>query len=623
MITNENKKIFDNYQKSNRNEIKLHTYDNYINLYASSYNKLLLHLKQTPPVYVSYMEFISNYLFRPNMFFTTQNKLIGLRNTKIIFSGTIDFFKYLASLSNVIEFNIDYDDNFFSKLYNLFYSYIRSYADIPYPYNSYIANVYKSTASNPQLYDIFMNPDSLFCFINKELCIIDSYQKFSLNVLNKLQTFCASPKKLISLLNTLPKILAGSSFYTSAPCCSSNYSFNFVAKGTIFHAYFNNDSVSYERNKNEYMSDTLLVNMDKLSEINISQKVIDTLYMITGGIKQNMDNFSRLCALIRTNYYKNIIYTLPSKNCSPLSLFVVYAPQDQATVIRFWLENILLSTFIESDYQLKDITKAKNILDLIMQNFLNPTYIPVKPSKSEESETQIKVIKKFIHRQEIKVKDNYGLNHTLINHLPVICFVDDSKLLNLIKANFKTKVFNFLPASSLATASYKLQESEELACILSIYGLKLLYDSNHRNKTRIEWPNQTESITENFVEDCLKSDDGSVLYAEDLYKIYANYFKLFYGGSPLTQICFTKELRRLLANKQISYQYKKPRRSRSDNRYAFVGIKIDEEKAVNTVNRATEMRNNADKSSFTKYLIDMQNSVNEILQSLRHELYEQ
>ena len=623
MITNEDKKIFDNYLKTKRNKMKLHTYDYYMNLYASSYNKLILHLQQTPPMYISYAKFISNYLFRSNMFFTTQDKLIGLQNTKVIFSGPMEFFSYLSSLSNEKELNIDFNNAFFQKLYNLFYSYIKSYADIPYPYNSYIANVYKSIASNPQLYDIFMNPDSLFCFINKELCIINSYQEFSLDVLNKLQIYCKSPKKLVPLLNTLSKIVSETSFHTSAPCCSSNYSFNFIAKETIFHAYFNNEGISYERNKYEYMSDVPLVNFDNLSEINISQKVIDSLYMITGGIKQNMDNFSRLCALIRTNYYKNIIYTLPSKNCSPLSLFIVYAPQDQATAIRFWLENILLSTFIESDYQIKDITKSQNILNLIMQNFLSPTYIPIKPSISAESDAQIKAIKKLIRRREIKVKDDYGLYHTLINHLPVICFVDNPKQLTWLQTNFKTKVFAFTPSTSLSVANYKLKESEELACFLSIYGLKLLYDSNHRNKTNIEWQNQTKSITENFIEDCLKPDDKSVLYAENLYKIYTNYYKLFYGGAPLTHICFTKELRRLLADKSIPYQYKKPRSSRSDNRYAFVGIKIDREKAKNAADRATEMRNNADKSSFANYLIDMQNSVNEILQSLHHELYEQ
>lgn len=623
MKSNDDKKIFDNYLKTKRNKMKLHTYDYYMNLYSSSYNKLILHLQQTPPMYISYAKFISNYLFRSNMFFTTQDKLIGLQNTKVIFSGPIEFFSYLSSLSNEKELNIDFNNAFFQKLYNLFYSYIKSYADTPYPYNSYITNVYKSTASNPQLYDIFMSPDSLFCFINKELCIIDTYQKFRLDVLNMLQRFCTSPKKLVPLLNDLPKITSESSFHTSAPCCSSNYSFNFVAKGTISHAYFKNDGVGYERNENKYINDIPLFNFDNLSEISISQKVIDTLYMITGGMKQDMDNFSRLCALIRTNYYKNIIYTLPSKNCSPLSLFIVYAPQDQAIAIRFWLENILLSTFIESDYQLKDITKSQNILNLIMQNFLNPTYIPVKPSISAESDAQIKAIKKLIRRREINVKDDYGLYHTLINHLPVICFVDNPKQLSWLQTNFKTKVFAFTPSAILSAANYKLRESEELACFLSIYGLKLLYDSNHRNKTNIKWQKQSENITESFIKDCLKPSEGYILYAEDLYKFYTGYYNLFYGDAPLTQICFTKELRRLLADKSIPYQYKKPRHSRSDNRYAFIGIKIDKEKAINTANRVTEMRNNADKSSFTNYLIDMQNSVNEILRSLYHDLYEQ
>lgn len=631
-------KVFDNYLPQKRNKSQLMSarlsYEYIINTNQALFDKLASHIQNAPSEYKSFLEYIKSYLFHPNMFAAIPDKLISLRDSNIIFSEPEAFFYYLMSQpSNAFDYMVNFSDVYFHKLYNLYYSYLKNYTCVPAPFNRYISNVYKTTSLNPLFYNIFMNPASSFCYINKELSFFDPYygdRGFGLDVINMLQRHQEgfqkrnqfSPKKLMPLLNTLPKILADSSFHTSAPYSISNYSFSFSAKRTDFYAYFDKDGVKFEKNKDQDFPIMRLIDLDRFSQVDCSQSWIDILYVITGGIKQNIDNLSILFTLIMTNYYKNIRYTLPSNNCSPLLLYIVYASKEQADYIRHLLDEIIPHKLGQTDYQLKDLTKRKNILDLMMNNFYTPAYIPVKPSKSTESDVQIKTIKRIIQRKEIKVKDDYGLDHIFINHLPVICFVDDPKQLTWIKTNFETKVFNFLPASSLSPAGYKLQDSRKLACFLSIYGLKLLYDSNHRNKSNIKWQNQTENITESFFKDCLKSDEGYVCYAEDLYKVYYYYYNLFYGGSPLTQIRFTKELRRLLANKSILYQYKKPRSSRSDNRYAFVGIKIDREKAKNAADRAAEMRNSADKSSFTNYLIDMQNSVNEILQSLYHELYE-
>ena len=593
------------------------------------YYELLSHMQKAPAEYISFIEYISNYPPNPNMYYTIQNKLIGLKNSITIFPGPQEFFTHvLSQSSNVFEFNVNYNKAYIWQLYNLFYSYFRFYGEIPSPYNRYIANVYKTAKFNPQLNYILMNPSLYFNYINKEIFFYDPiYNDFGLglDVINMLQRYQEksriSPSKFGSLLNTLPKIMDSSSFYASAPHCTSNYSFIFSAKGKEFYAYFINDGIKLYSKTDKHVSVKSLFNLDEFTQINCIQYWAYILYEITGGTKQAMDNFSILCSLIMTNYYKNIRYTLPSKNCSPLSLYLVYAPQDQIMLIRYWLENILLPAYNESNYQLKDITKTKNIIELIRKNILLSEYIPVIPSKSKDTEAQVNTINKIIHRKKIEVKDTYGLKHTLINHLPVICFVHDPIQLEKLQSNFKkTRVFTFKPSPSLS--KYKRENSKQLSCLLSIYGLKMLYDSNFKNNSGIKWQEQTENVIERFINEFIKLEDGCICYADDLYEIYADYYSSVYGGSPYTRICFIKEFRKLLSNRSWSCQYKKPRKSRSDNRYAFIGISIDEEKVKETAAQAKETNPDTNKTAFIKYLNDMQDTVNEILQSLYNGLYE-
>lgn len=232
------------------------------------------------------------------------------------------------------------------------------------------------------------------------------------------------------------------------------------------------------------------------------------------------------------------------------------------------------------------------------------------PSKLKESEAQIAKIKKLIQRKEIKVKDKYGLSHSLINHLPVICFVDNPKQLSWLQANFKTKTFIF---SSFYYQDRKFDNVKSLSGLFSIHGLKLLYDSNFGYDKNQNQNTDDENITEAFIRDCLKPEKGHACYADFLYNAYTNYYHLFYPGEPLTKICFTKEMRKLLP----SCQYKKPRHSRTDSRYAFIGINIDKEKSERVSAHADKMRWDTEKQSFKSYLNSITDHANKILNTLR------
>ena len=68
-------------------------------------------------------------------------------------------------------------------------------------------------------------------------------------------------------------------------------------------------------------------------------------------------------------------------------------------------------------------------------------------------------------------------------------------------------------------------------------------------------------------------------------------------------------------------QYKKPRHSRSDNRYAFIGINIDTEKAVSISAHADKMQKDTTKQSFNIYLNNIKDNANKILHTLYDSVY--
>lgn len=589
---------FDNYLKKSLNQDKPSSYNNYLNTTAG--DKLNQHIQNVPARYSDFIKFIYPYLCNTQLFLTLSDYRIMTQNKAIIFSNASEFFNYFNTFSGVLGFFIDFTDSYFQKLYKLYYSYL---------IQNYLSQIY-------------MNLHANFYMINKEIIFIDpNYTDIGTgdDTIRMLQRYGVSDSNLKPLLKAIPKILDNSSFHTSAPCCCSNYSFNFSFRKNIFHAYFTDEGIKYEKCSNEYMNTHVISTVDPVhfTEESFIQSWIDILYAITGGIKENIDNLSMLCALIMTNYYKNINYALPSKNCSPLSLYIIYAPEEQAATLRYWLKSLVPYDYEESDYQLKDITKTNNIFNLIRQNYRFPTYIPVEPSKSKESELQIETIKKLIKRKEINIKDNHGINHTLINHLPIICFVNNQQQLSYLQANFKTKTFSFEPYTVPINAEYNLERAQLLIDFLSIYGLKMLFDTNFKRNVRPNEPIVAESITQRFINDCLKPEPNHTFYADDLYDVYSYYYHLFYTDSPLSKICFNKELRKMLP---YEYEYKKPRHSRSDNRYAFIGINIDENNAKKAAEYAYNIRKDISKKSVSDYLINVQNSVNEILQTLHNNL---
>ena len=605
---------FDNYLK-NKHQAKwgdthIRSFNGFITPSYSAFEMLKTHLQNASSHYISFLEFACPYLFHPDVFTAVQGGLIKLQKGSCCFSDSRELFDYILLQSNAIGYEINFEDAYFQKLYDLYYSYLKTYSRIPSPYNRYISNVYKSFYTIPPLYDSFIRPFAYFRIINKELFYSDPiYEDTGFNVISMLLRHCNSPKKITPILKMLPRIMDDSNIVTSIPCCNSNYSFNFTANKKLYYAYFSSENIKCEPNVNPHTNLMISIDLDSFQEFSLQNSDIDFLYTITGGIKKNIDNLSVLCAIIMTNYYKNIRYTLPSKNCSPLSLFIVYAPGECLECIHYYLEMLVLSKSLKINYQLKDIIRTKNIFDLIVQNYCNPTYIPVMPSKSKELENQIAKIKKLIQRKEIKIKDKYGLSHSLINHLPVICFVDNPKQLSLLQANYKTKTFNFSFFQYL-DRRYDINV-KLLSGLLSIHGLKLLYDSNFGYGKNQNQNTDVENITEAFIRDCLKPEEGHACYTDYLYKVYTNYYHLFYAGEPLTKICFTKEMRKLLPN----CQYKKPRHSRSDSRYAFIGINIDIEKAE-SISLHADKTQEGTAQSFKSYLNSIKDNANEILLTL-------
>lgn len=480
----------------------------------------------------------------------------------------------------------------------------------------FLRDIYKLYPPSHSLYyDLRMYNTSFSC-IDRNLV----YRKDSRCIRNvyALDPSLASGKHLrrkINLFNIIPKLLSPDNFYTSAPCCTNNYSFNFNYEGELYHAYFKESGLTYEKAPNKYMTVHFYIDLKKHKNIQLSNSAIQALYSISGGAKKDLDTFAILCAILSSNYYSNTTYTMPSKNVSPLCLYTIFAPSKELEYLIYLISALYFHSQNSSVPKIKELPKTSCIIDLVNMNLSSSHNAILATPSLIESTTQINLVQKIIQRKPLSRKLSDGQNITLLNHLPMLCFTDSQKELNYLNATYKTKVFHFKNIKPPYIDS--IEKVSMFMTFLCIYGLHLLYTQNwHTSSSSSETlQNTSQSIVQRFLHDCTSPDAEAYTYADDLYEHYVAYCEFSNSGTPLTRISFTKEVR-----KTCLCEYKKPRHSRSDNRYAFIGLKKDAKKSMEFVKKMDEEHINITLENFSAKLSKPLQIVNSYIQSLLQQL---
>ncbi len=548
---------------------------------------------------------------------TRSSKLMS-RSNGIIFNNATEFYSFIVKMfsTGTPEYcnyfnSLSFDSDYFETLYGEYCSYISKSQKKWVFFSGYINDIYKYYPPQHFLYQAFLEYNNFFLCVDQNLLFKDNrqstYDMFTLD-----QTL---NNQKIKLFNKIPQLLSSNNFYTSAPCCTSNYSFNFNFNGEFYHAYYADSKIKYERTRNSYAPLTFCISLKECKNLQLSDVAIHLLYNISGGYKKGLDMFAILCAIISTNYYKNSVYVLPSKNCSPLQLYTVFSSKSQ---LDFLIAIICALYFSEGDteaYELKKLMTNETLGKLLHLN-LTGAYpaIPVIPSSSKESEVQIAKAKKIIQRKPLSFKCFRGQTYTLLNHLPIVCFTDVQGELNYLNTIYRTKVFHFkhIIPNMEGLTRIPIKDAKMLIFFLSIYGLHLLYSQNwHISTTNTQIEKNSCNFLQQFLNDCISFETGAITYANQLYDAYSSYCKFAQLGTPLTPIVFTKEIRKICL-----CEYKKPRHSRTDNCYAFIGMKKDEEKVLRFVKRLDNERPKAFPADFCNVLTEPLEIVHSTIQSL-------
>ena len=118
---------FNNYLK-NKHQVKqgdthIRSFNDFIMPSYSAFEMLKTHLQNASSHYISFLEFACPYLFHPDIFTAVQGGLIKLQKGSCCFSDSRELFDYILLQSNAIGYEINFEDAYFQKLYNLYYSY--------------------------------------------------------------------------------------------------------------------------------------------------------------------------------------------------------------------------------------------------------------------------------------------------------------------------------------------------------------------------------------------------------------------------------------------------------------------------------------------------------------------
>lgn len=598
------------------------------NKFNKAFSDFTAHVNRAPDNYHSFCQMLYlNFFSRlPDLYAYAPSTLIS-RSTGKVFSNASDLFLFISmELAKVYPYynayltSLDFTHPYLKQLYTHYYSCVSTYKKGLGSFALFLKDIYKLYPSSHPLHDVLIMYNFFFSCTDKNLeyrqnsCKINDCIRYIYDLDPSLATD-KHRKKKIKLFQKIPKFLPYDSFHTSAPECTTNYSFNFCYENSLYHAYFKESELTYESAPNKYMTVPFLVDIKSCENIQLSDSAIRVLYNISGGSKKDLDMFAVLCAILSSNYYSNTTYTMPSRNISPLCLYTIFADSENLKYL-MWLISVLYFPIVTFPFsKAKEITKTLHIMNLVNCN-LSPSYsaIPTTPSLTE-SNIQIATIKKIIQRKPISRKLPDGQNITLLNHLPMLCFTHSQKELNYLNTTYKTKVFHF--KNVIPDYFNQIEEANMLMAFLCIYGLHLLYTQNWHTSTlaRKKAQDTSQTIVQRFLRDYTSSDENAYIYAKDLYDYYIEYCNLSNSGTPLTRILFVREVR-----KTCLCEYKKPRHSRSDNRYAFIGLKKDIEKSNEFEKKMNKEHTNITLENFSTELSEPLQIVNDYIQSLLHRL---
>ncbi|ROR28519.1 hypothetical protein EDD66_104101 [Mobilisporobacter senegalensis] len=426
---------------------------------------------------------------------------------------------------------------------------------------------------------------NLYIFIDNQLycATYDKIKDWSKKVLGKKY----DEQFWTRLIKSLPKELEYWDNYTNhgQPKATSSVDDenNFITNAN--YIYFNNNrdlsKIFYNYHEKKFVEEKADSNQ-KLSKLKIgelptfSQKLFDFLELTFGDNENGFNEYARFITAC----------VCPSKLIEP-KLYVIQGDELSCNMIKNFTDDILSSDGNQKGERIGKwsyFNTPYNIPSWIDQDMREFVYYAEVDSMGTPEMKNIKLLKKLIMGKKVTKEDTLVKKIVYRNTLPLIYFSTRQENFNWIHHNLPYKIIDMNHFNkNINEIEKKIHELSKmdlysLKIFFIFYGLKLLSIQDQNNKQTADSKVSTtqtgsDDAIDIFLSDfCTidKSDKTLFTYFSDLYNAYHTFYEKKYFSKSISERKFIKELK----GKEI-FEYKKPRTSRTDSKWAFIGIKVN------------------------------------------------
>lgn len=472
------------------------------------------------------------------------------------------FFNYIIKHCQIEGLIPDYSLPIYQKLFQSVFDYLKYR-----PLSPYYAFLQKYSL-HFNIHSVFYDTNN-FVYINKNLFAVSQKgfisQSTTLNPLDKnliLKLYGEHPSHSRKFFNVLPshitKLVSKEKMVSDKEITYFPNSLFLYKHNRAYAMRFLSNKIEILNNAAPFLYHTNSVFTIEQLENAVTQKLSDScirlLHALSSGSIDKLIEISILWANISTNAYRTL-------EKSKRFMYVLNGNSNSVNTWKVFLEKCnLRSPFYNG---LNYLTKRETLTKLTTYPLQNITYIASTPSKRTESPQQRADLLKLIQGNTIAFKNDIGLPMHIKNKLPILCYADTQADINRLLEEYPSKSITLnIDTDIYNNISKELtpQDYDKIATFLSLLGLCHLTNTKSIEKNN----NATDGIIDILSSFCYHRE-GEYLYFEDIYNYYLEYCKHTSINAPLSSILLNKALKQ-------RYAHKRPRKSKTDNRWAYTDL---------------------------------------------------